>query len=202
VKALPLLKLAIGWNERRLINRIWDICRFAALNGEAGITLKRRRRIARLANDVRGVSGTREGEFMTALRELADAGRWGSRELLKEIDGLAGLSGGYSDSLNALSDERNQPKWRMDMKRGGNRRSGERQLRGHVLRMAVLLYCEAHEKPGFTEGGPLVRFANAVAELALGETRPFKSAVVRDEYRLMRPKARRTPSLQVLYNRN
>jgi hypothetical protein len=68
--------------------------------------------------------------------------------------------------------------------------------------MAVLLYCEAHERPGFTQDGPLVRFVNAVGELALGETRPFKSAMVRDEFRLMSPRARRTPRPQVLYDRN
>jgi hypothetical protein len=127
---LPMLKLVVGWNERRLFWRIWDICGFAALNSEVGIALKRRRRITRLANDVRGVSGARDGEFLPTLHELAGARRWRAREFLRELDGLAGLDGGYSDTLHALADERNRPKWRADLKRGGNRRSGERQVRG------------------------------------------------------------------------
>jgi hypothetical protein len=79
---------ALGWNERHLCNRIYDIWRFAFFNGNRVIPLARRRRIARLAADLRGVSGSLDGEFLEVLRDLAEAGRWCARELRKELDEL------------------------------------------------------------------------------------------------------------------
>jgi hypothetical protein len=52
-------------------------------------------------------------------------------------------------------------------KRGGNRRSGERQLETSVLGMIVRLYCEAHANPAFSNGGPLVKFANTIGRQVL-----------------------------------
>jgi hypothetical protein len=48
--------------------------------------------------------------------------------------------------------------------------------------MAARLYYEAHARPGFSVGGPLVRFANAIGEIALGEREPFTADAVRTEY--------------------
>jgi hypothetical protein len=76
---------------------------------------------------------------------------------------------------------------------GGDRRSGEHTLHSSVLRMSVLLYCEAHAKPGFAILGPLVRFTNTIGEMALGQIEPFSSDAVRAAFRRMQPKARRAP---------
>jgi hypothetical protein len=89
---------ALGWNERHLCNRIYDIWRFAFFNGNRVIPLARRRRIARLAADLRGVSGSLDGEFLEVLRDLAEAGRWCARELRKELDELGGLDGKFCDT--------------------------------------------------------------------------------------------------------
>jgi hypothetical protein len=49
----PWLKaFAPGWGERGALLRIYDICRFAALNTHGVIALDRRRRINRLAGDL------------------------------------------------------------------------------------------------------------------------------------------------------
>lgn len=62
--------------------------------------------------------------------------------------------------------------------------------------MIVRLYCEAHEKPAFSDGGPLVRFVNSVGRQALSvEADPFTSDAVKAEFRRMKPKARRRPGL-------
>jgi hypothetical protein len=199
-----LRAFAPGWNERHLCNRIYDIWRFAYFNSNRVIPLARRRRIARLAADLRGVSGSLDGEFLEVLRDLAEAGRWCARELRKELDELGGLDGRFCDTLQALA--RYDPAWRGALKMGGDRRSGDRSLKGSVLGMAVRLYYEAHANPGFSVGGQLVRFANAIGEITLRKTEPFTASAVRAEYNRFRRKIkrgelnlRRVPSLQLLY---
>ena len=164
----------------------------------------RRRRIARLAADLRGVSGSLDGEFLEVLRDLAEAGRWCARELRKELEELGGLDGRFCDTLQALA--RYDPAWRGALKMGGDRRSGDRSLKGSVLGMAVRLYYEAHANPGFSVGGQLVRFANAIGEITLRKREPFTADAVRAEYNRFRRKIkrgelnlRRVPSLQLLY---
>jgi hypothetical protein len=113
---------ALGWNERHLCNRIYDIWRFAFFNGNRVIPLARRRRIARLAADLRGVSGSLDGEFLEVLRDLAEAGRWCARELAKNSTSSAAwtansailrrdpnrrwLAGGQSPNAGGLSREK------------------------------------------------------------------------------------------------
>ena len=154
-----------------IINRIVDILWFARLSGPDGIDPKRRRRIARLAGDLRGASARRiDGEFNATLSTLAKANVWRARELSQELIGLGGLRGGFHDTLSNLAGENlhghNQvgggPTWRSSIVRGGDRRSGERRLEASVLGMAVRLYCEAHVDAGFSVKGPLVRFANEI----------------------------------------
>ncbi len=91
---------------------------------------------------------------------------------------------------------------------GGDRRSGDRSLKGSVLGMAVRLYYEAHANPGFSVGGQLVCFANAIGEIALGDGEPFTADAVRSEYNRLKRKIkkgelnlRRVPSPQLLYKR-
>ncbi len=207
VKACRELRaFALGWNERHLCNRIYDIWRFAFFNGNPVISLARRRRIARLAADLRGVSGSLDGEFLEVLRDLAEAGRWCARELRKELDELGGLDGRFCDTLRALA--RYDATWRGALKMGGDRRSGDRSLKGSVLGMAVRLYYEAHANPGFSVGGQLVCFANAIGEIALGDGEPFTADAVRSEYNRLKRKIkkgelnlRRVPSPQLLYKR-
>ena len=78
----------------------------------------------------------------------------------------------------------------------------ERQRVGHG-RSALL---EAHANPGFSIGSPLVRFANAIGEIALGDGEPFTADAVKTEYIRLKSKIkkrelnlRRVPSLQLLY---
>jgi hypothetical protein len=138
--------------------------------------LDRRRKIARLAHSLRkeielaGVGvGTEESEpvFLSHLRMLCN------------VDGIVRL-----------------PAWGQPPqgrpKRGGDRRSGLRSERGEVLGQIVRLYCEAHAKPRFSRQGPLVRFVNAVGELAFGKAKPFTPDAVKAEFRRMKLKARRT----------
>ncbi len=55
--------------------------------------------------------------------------------------------------------------------------------------MIVRLYVDAHAKPAFSVGGPLVRFANGIGELVLQEQEPFTSDAVKAEFRRQRRKA-------------
>ena len=184
-----LTAFAQRWNARSLCNRIYDIWRFAIFNGNEVIDLARRRRIGRLAADLRGVSGSLDGNFLQVLQDLAEAGRWRARELQNELRGLGGLDGRFSDTLRALVGS--DPAWRGTLKKGGDRRSGERSLEGSVLGMAVRLYYEAHARPGFSVAGPLVRFANAIGEIALGEREPFTADAVRTEYNRLKRKIKK-----------
>jgi hypothetical protein len=206
---------ALGWSERNVCLRICDIWRFALFNSERVISLARRRRIARLADNLREASGRLDGAFAEVLGNLADAGRQPARDLRKELNGLGGLGGEFLDTLRELaggsvfptSRGSPRPPWRAALKAGGDRRSGDRSLKGSVLGMAVRLYYEAHANPGFSVGGPLVRFANAIGEFALGENEPFTVDSVRAEYRRFKRNMnrrelilRRIPSLQFLYS--
>jgi hypothetical protein len=72
--------------------------------------------------------------------------------------------------------------------------------------MAARLYYEAHARPGFSVGGPLVRFANAIGEIALGEREPFTADAVRTEYNRLKRKIKKgelslrpISSLRLLY---
>jgi hypothetical protein len=168
------LEFSLGWTPEKAFLRIQEIKRFATFNSEAVIPLVRRRRIARLAE-----------------------------ELLTELDGL-GVPDGLLDTLHALagSEREWRCKQRNTFTRGGDRRSGDRTLEGSILGMIVRLYCEAHERPTFSKNGPVVRFANAVGEHVLGEANPFTSDAVKAEFRRMKPKSRRMGSLRILYKPN
>jgi hypothetical protein len=171
---------APGWNERRLFQQIEDIWRFGLFSFV--IPMDRRRAIARLATDVLGVSETvDEGEFTPTLERIACERRWKARELHSELAGVGGLSGDFSRTLRDLAGP--EAEWRTAMKKGGDRRSGERSLKGSVLAMAVRLYCDAHAKPGFSVEGPMCRFSNAIGGLALGVERPFNAEAVRHAHR-------------------
>ena len=152
----PDWRFAFGWNEDKLLGRLFEIDRFARFNRQAVVSFERRRRIVRLAY-----------------------------ELLTELDGIGGLEANFLDTLRLLAGPKRErqtstrvvtdPKTGMSkvvVRRGGDRRSGERTLKGAMLGMVVRLYGEAHEEPGF--GDPLVRFANAAGRQMLGvEANPF-----------------------------
>jgi hypothetical protein len=164
--------LAPGWNQQRLAERIREIQLFAT---PSLVPLDQRRRIARLARklheeiELAGIGiGTVESEavFLSHLR------------LLRTIDGFVRL-----------------PVWgeapQSQSKRGGARRSGLQSFKGSVLGKIVRIFCEAQADAGFSPEGPLVRFANAVGELALGTAKPFTSNAVKAEFRRMKLKAAR-----------
>jgi hypothetical protein len=140
-------EFALGWNERRLAERIVDIHRFVIFNSEPVIPLQRRRRISRLAGDLLAASSRVSGEFAEALQKRAAAGQLLARDLQRELEGLGGLNGEFSYTLRALAGS--EPVWRTVRKAGGDRRSGERTLKNSVLGMSVRLYCEAHANPTF-----------------------------------------------------
>jgi hypothetical protein len=169
-------RFALGWNEDKVLWRLLEIYRFAMFNSEAVIPFDQRRRIARLAH-----------EFLAELNKP---------------NKLGGLPEGFRDTLQALAGPKAKRRTasQTQSNRGGDRRSGERTLRGGVLGTIVRLYCEAHEEPAFSDGGPLVRFANSAGRWALGvEGDPFTSDAVKAEFRKMKPKARRGSSLRILY---
>jgi integrase len=190
-------EFAPGWNERHLLLRMYDIRRFAFFNGERAIPLARRRGIERLAGDLLLEPEGGPPGFWNELGDLS--GRepdWRNvspdlraTKLLKELDGLGGLSAEFLDGLRARAASERQ-RFAASHTRGGDRRSGEHSVKSSVLRMAVRLYCEADAKPGGREGGPLFRFANVIGEFALGERAPFKPGAVRAEFRRMKPKVK------------
>ena len=65
---------ARGWDKHKVRDQILEIQRFATWNSEAGITLKRRRRIERTA-----------------------------KKLLEELDGLGGLDAGFLPTLRLVA---------------------------------------------------------------------------------------------------
>jgi hypothetical protein len=189
---------APGRNEGHLLWGIYNIWRFAFFNGERAIPLGRRRRIARLANDILleaeggppgfwnelgDVSG-REPDWRNVPRERR------ATELLEDLNGLGGLKPGFLDALRTRAASERQ-RFATSHARGGDRRSGEHSLKTSVLRAAVLLYCEAHVEPDYSKSGPLVRFANTLGELALDTRAPFTPDAVRAVFRRMMPRARR-----------
>jgi hypothetical protein len=183
---------ALGWTDQCFVDRIRDIYLFVCFNN-AVIPLARRRRIARLAADVLGTSGASEGGFHDVLSSLAEARRWQARQLQNEISGLGGLDGDFRRNLIGLAGDRANAK---ASGHGGDRRSGERTLKGSVLVMAVRLYCEAAEHPGFSINGPLVRFVGLIGELVLNQEKPFTPNAVKKAYQNMRGVARRLGSLR------
>ena len=213
---LYLKGFAPGWTTAKVAERIYHICHFAVFNSDLVISLDRRRRISRLASDLLSVEdGSTEApsEYLDDLRDLA--GRqpgWrtvpnvsGGNRLagkltaqLAKIEAPGGLSAEFHETLRTRAASERQ-RFTTLRNWGGNRRSGERSLKSSVLGMIVLLYCEAHARPGGAENGPLFRFANAVGELALGERQQFTPGAVRAEFRRMKPKVRRLPSLRALY---
>jgi hypothetical protein len=200
---------APGWTKAAVLRRVDDIVFFGAFHSKRVIPLDQRRRISRLAGDLLLEDGSSEApaEYLHVLRALArrqpawraiprlPGGARRATRLLSELDGLGGLSGEFIDTLRVRATSERQ-RFAVVRDRGGDRRSGEPTLKNSVLSMIVVLYCEAHAKPGGSEGGPLFRFANAIGELALGEREPFSPAAVRAEFRRMKPNVRRPPSLQ------
>ena len=189
-------KFALGWNERRLVARIVETWRFARMNSERGIRARQRQRIPRLAaaiaSDIYGATP----EFRSQLEGLVGpvvpllaCDYRPATSLLRELDGLSGVSARFRETLGHLAESRRTLS--ATIGRGGNRRSGERTLKSLVMGQAVLLYCEAAAKPGGSPTGPLFRFVNLIGELVLGEERPFSPNSVSAEFRRMRPKARR-----------
>jgi hypothetical protein len=200
---------APAWGTRRVKDRIQDIRRFALLNSEAGIAFADRRRIERAADKLLTNLEARrvgDGQAFATLRVLVGAERLTDLEArgVSDIGALRALAGqrltedGFVGGRPAT--RQSLSPWvarKVTAKRagstawGGDRRSGQHTLHGSVLRMAVLLYCEAHAKPGFAIVGPLVRFANAVGAMALNEKVPFSPDAVRKAFQRMRTKARR-----------
>jgi hypothetical protein len=159
---------APGWDERRLLERIWEIGRFYVSNSESEIPLPRRRKIERLAKALRdelaGLGGLDAG-FLATLEALAEP---------HPVHLLAVESKSAAPRINRKTDSE---VW------GGPRRKGQRTLEGSILGMLVRAYFEASAKPGFSENGPLFRFANGFGELILGETAPFTASAVREKFR-------------------
>ena len=194
-------RFALGWNEEKVLGRLCDIYRFAMFNSRAVIPFDRRRRIARLAHELlaelNGECGpANHGPDAEPGSCVTCAGSRTRR--------LGGLPEGFRDTLHALAGPTAKAEWRTasqsQSKRGGDRRSGERTLEASILGMIVRLYCEAQEEPAFSDGGPLVRFANSAGRWALGvEGDPFTSDAVKAEFRRMKPKARRGRSLRIFY---
>lgn len=192
-----ICSFAPGWNDAKFSERLQRICQYATSNRYV-IPLARRRRIARLATDVLGSLGEVEGVFGPSLEKLAEMGRFGARELRSELAGLGGLDGEIREILLALAGD--EAKKIVPLNHGGDRRSGEHTLKGSLLRMAVLLYCEAHAKPGFAVNGPICRFANAIGELTLGQSDAFSPGAVRAAHQRMKGKARRLPPIGTFYH--
>ena len=142
-----------GWGRVAVLERVYDICKFAVLNGPPVIPLERRRRIGRLASDiVLTKDGSGAVQEMSALADRERVWRTPGADrpatrLLAELDGLGGLSAEFLVGLGALAASERQ-KFITSNDWGGNRRSGERTLKNSVLGMIVWLYCEAHAKPG------------------------------------------------------
>jgi len=164
---------APGWDERRLLERIWEIGRFYVSNSESAIPLPRRRKIERLAKALRdelaGLGGLDAG-FLATLEALAEP---------HPVHLLAVESKSAAPRINQKTDSE---VW------GGPRRKGQRTLKSSVLGMIVRAYFEACAEPGFSKNGPLFRFANAVGEWILGESNPFTSSAVKAEFQARRKK--------------
>lgn len=163
---------AAGWDRDRLTERIQEIA--VICRPEQFVSLDRRRRIARFARclhkeiELAGIgigNVEQEAVFLAHLH------------LLETFDGILRLP------------VREAPQ--SQSKRGGARRSGWQSFKGWVLGKIVRLYCGAQADAGFSAEGPLVRFANAVGELALGTAKPFTSNAVKAEFRRIKLRAAR-----------
>jgi hypothetical protein len=107
-------RFALGWDEFKVRERLFEIGRFVAFH--LVVPIDERRQLA--------------GE---------------ARAVLKADDGIKRLDRAISRDLVDLAAQ--QPEFKG---RGGNRRKGKHSVKAHVARMAVRLYLDAHEKPGFS----------------------------------------------------
>jgi hypothetical protein len=131
---------AIGWDDFKVMDRLFEIGRFVAFH--LVVPIDERRQLA--------------GE---------------ARAILKAAAGIGRLDRAISRDLVDLAAQ--QPEFKG---RGGNRRKGRHSVKAHVARMAVRLYLDASERPGFSPQGPLVRFVGDVSE-AFGFERPSSNTV-------------------------
>lgn len=102
-----------------------------------------------------------------------------ARDLSAELKGLGGLDDHFPSTLSALS--QNAPPRTIE-----DRKTGQRNVKSSVRRMAVRLYIEASDQPGFTINGPLFKFVNAVGSLTLDGKGTFTNDSVRCEFNTMK----------------
>ena len=169
IRAFGSENLAIGWSKERLDQGLADIHRFVIFNSSGVVDRSKRKKIAAAALKLSG-----------------------------EVQGLGGLPIVFTEILDALARGDGLESKISDDKagRGGDRRSGKRSLKGSVLEMSVRLYREAHQKPGYSENGPLVRFVNAVAALVLGTDHKCDTDVVRKAFKRTKLTAPRKRTLR------
>jgi len=96
-----------------------------------------------------------------------------ARSLLSKLEALHG-AGLQETTLRDLRDVAGYVSPRTGY--GGDRRSRERTERGLAHSIIVQLYIDAHVKPGFSKGGPAVRFVREVCGF-LGVKPPSDEAV-------------------------
>jgi hypothetical protein len=131
-------QFALGWNEHRLLVRIADTCRFARMSSEHAIGAMRRQRIPRLAaalaSDIHGLTPELRYELEGLVGHvllLPTGEGWLATKLLRELDGLSGVSERFRETLERLGEsEKRLP---VTIGRGGDRRSGERKLESLVM---------------------------------------------------------------------
>jgi hypothetical protein len=169
--------LAQGWDRDRLTERIREIYWSGLANqkSEEMVPLDRRRRIAYHARALYEEIALAGIGFATV---EAGAVFLGHLDMFRTFDGIVRHLPLRGEARQSRS------------KRGGARRSGLRSFKGWLLGKIVRLY-EAHADPRFSSNGPLVRFANTVGELALGEAEPFKPDAVKAEFWRVKHNARR-----------
>ena len=133
---------------------------------------------SRLAKIQRFVlSNTDDGIPIARRRKIARC----ARDLLAMLEGVGGLDSAFLSTLAQLSAG-------VPQRSKKERRSEQHSVKDSVRRMAVRLYIEATADPGFSSGGPLVRFANAVLKLTLDKEKPFTDDSIKGEFGEMKPK--------------
>jgi hypothetical protein len=156
---------APGWNSKRLVQRIDDIRRYYRSN------LAYRREEC-------SESGIVSESGCVSLAERREIARK-TQELLKIFERVGGID------LDPLFSQTLGLDWLfLQTLKGLAKHSEDRQtLEGHVAAMIVRLYIEAHEKPGFTARGPLVRFARKVYDfLKVSKTEQLSEAALKAEF--------------------
>ena len=110
-------EFALGWNEYRLLASIADTCRFARMSSEHGIGAIQRQRIPRLAAALAPDVHASTPEFRYELEGLVGPvpplptgdDRLATK-LLRELDGLSGVSEQFRETLERLAEsERRSP---------------------------------------------------------------------------------------------